>query len=97
MIDDNLYSFCKNLNALPKLVLLKFTVFLIVVEGLIEQFLVDYSTAIPYDHEDSRHSEDFQALRVYGAYDAALFYGVVPSRTHCRRVCVVITQRSSCW
>lgn len=63
--DEYVYDECKNINGVPKLLLLKISVGLIVVQGLIEQFLVMADDS-PYD-DDSQFTTANKTQRAYCA------------------------------
>jgi len=61
--DENVYEHCINLYGVLKLVLLKATVGLIVVQGLIESILYS-SGSVTYESDDT-YSGEQKALRAY--------------------------------
>jgi len=65
LLYENVFSNCKNLFGIMKLLLLKFSVGMIVLEGLIEQFLV-LANAAPYN-DDSLFTTEEKAQRGYCA------------------------------
>eukprot|EP01038_Epipyxis_sp_PR26KG_P014181 gene14181-19030_t len=61
---ENLYSYTTNIGVVFKLIFLKFSVGIIVLQGLIEEFISSFDKSINYS-DDLPYSDDFQALRVY--------------------------------
>ena len=70
-LDENVYANCKNLYGIVKLLLLKFSVGMIVLEGLIEQFIV-LAGVSPYD-DDGPYDTAENTQREYCKSNAFVF------------------------
>jgi hypothetical protein len=79
--DELVYALCSNVFNIWKVTLLKLSISLIVLEGLIAEFMISFDAA-PYD-DDSEFDKDEKTYRAYCTFRYSFVYGCILCEGDC--------------